>query len=323
MQKRIEFFFKNHKIKPLQQNARSYIFDCPACGGSKKLYIEKESGRSVCFKKKSSKCPGAGSRITYTLSLLSGISIEAVKREIFDLVVQLTDEINVSFEDNDEVERKELKAGSLPLDVHFIQMSGAEEGVEYLNNRGISKDVAKKYKILYSPVMRRVLFPVIIGKTLYGWQGRAIDKVDKGSRMHNMKGDWRSRTLMFYENIVDKKFAIIAEGPIDAMKFEQVGHFVATMGKEISNDQLELLRKSKIEKIYLALDRDAFDKIERIRNNVTNAMNGKTMKCYIIEVPEHRGDFGECTFDECKKAFQSAKEITGDEIFASIEIKGG
>jgi len=125
MQDRIEFFFKNHKIKPLQQNARSYIFDCPACGGAKKLYIEKESGRSVCFKKKSSRCPSAGSKIIYTLSILSGIPIDVVRREVFDFVVQLTDEINVSFEDNDEVERKELKAGTLPLDVHFIQMNGA------------------------------------------------------------------------------------------------------------------------------------------------------------------------------------------------------
>ena len=37
MEKKLEFFFKQHKLTPQAENARSYIFDCPACSGKQKI----------------------------------------------------------------------------------------------------------------------------------------------------------------------------------------------------------------------------------------------------------------------------------------------
>jgi 5S rRNA maturation endonuclease (ribonuclease M5) len=320
MEDRLIEFFKNHKLDP-SETSRSFVFDCPSCGGKNKLYVDRENGLTVCFKRKSDKCPKPGSKPTYALSLLTGLPFQQVKKELYDFETQLTDEIRVSFDD--EVAPKlenPLKPASLPADIALIDEDIAKEGLAYLEGRGLNLELIKQQCIMYSPSKRRVIFPVIMGNVLYGWQGRAIDKVDKNFRMENLAGDWKAKTLMFYNNIVGKDFAIVAEGPVSALKFAAVGNYVATMGKEISRAQLDLLRKSGIKKLYLALDPDAVDKLNKIREDMDNELKGK-IECFIIKTPDHREDFGDSSFEECKEAFNKAEKLQGDEIFSYIELK--
>ena len=320
MENRLEAFFKKHKITPDAETARSWIFECPACGGKNKLYIQKQDGNTVCFKRKTDKCPSPGSYPTYALSLMTGLSFKEVKGELFDFESQLSDTINVSFDD--EVVRTDspLRMGTLPLDITFLGEPEAEEGTNYLLGRGLDLELLKKQSVMYSAARRRVIFPVIHGKVLYGWQGRAIDNVDKNLRMENLSGDWKAKTLMFYNNIVGKEFAIVTEGAVDALKFAKVGNYVATMGKEISKTQLELLRSSGIRRLYLALDPDAVDKLDKIRQTMDNELHGK-VECYVVPVPEHREDFGASTYEECEDAFNKATKLQGDDIFVNIEFK--
>lgn len=321
MEEKIESFLNNHKIPIKGQSARSFIFDCPSCGGERKLYISKKDGLSVCFKGKSERCPRPGSQVSYALSLLSGLPMDAVKREVLDFVENLVDTIRVAFEEGRQERKDEpLPTVMLPPDITFVGEREAEEGVKYLEGRGLPTEVQMKYGVLYSPSMRRVIFPVIMDKKLYGWQGRAIDKVSHEHRMYNIPGAWKARTLMFYENIIGKDFAIIAEGPVSAMKFHKVGNFVATMGKEVSAKQLELLRLAGVKKVYLAIDRDAVDKFNKIRYSLDNDLLGR-IECYFVSVPENRDDFGDCTFEECETAFNSASRLDGDQLFSYIEPK--
>jgi hypothetical protein len=203
----------------------------------------------------------------------------------------------------------------LPLDIMSIDDPNAKDGLNYLLGRGLTLDVLKSQGVMYRPTVRMVIFPVIMNNILYGWQGRAIDPVPKERRMDNLPGEWKSRTLMFYPNIVGKDFAIIAEGPVSAMKFAKVGNYTATMGKEISSEQFKLLRESGVKRIYIALDPDAFDKINKIRQTLSG------IDCFLIEVPSHREDFGDCTYDECLLAFNNAPHLNGDELFVHIDVK--
>lgn len=318
MENRLEEFFKAHKVSPVAETSRSYIFDCPCCDGKQKLYIQKEDGYTVCFKRKSDKCPAPGSKPIYALSLISGIPYRDVKSELYDFTSRLTDELNVSFEEITNTKASEdLKPGTLPLDVTFLEDPIAQDGARYLLGRGLDLELLKKQFVMYSPSKRRVIFPVIHGKTLYGWQGRAIDQVDKNMRMENLVGDWKAKTLMFYNNIVGQDFAIVAEGAVDALKFAQVGNYVATMGKEISKAQLQLLQTTGIKKVYLALDPDAVDKLHKIRETMIQG----NVECYVVSVPEHREDFGDSTYEECVEAFRKATKLEGDEIFAHVEFK--
>jgi hypothetical protein len=308
LEKTIQSFFKQYKIVPQQENARSFIFDCPSCGGHRKLYIQKEDGKSVCFKSGNpDKCPRPGSSIAYSLSLLSELSIVQVKKILFEDEVIIHDDLNVSLDETDKKQEiiQPINASELPLDNVAIGMHEFEEGKLYLNGRGINDEMIKKYQITYSPGMRRVIFPVIMNVQLYGWQGRAIDKVDKNYRMYNLPGPWKAKTLMFYDNIINKDFAILAEGPVSAIKFYKVGNFIASMGKEVSKAQLDLITNIGIKKLFLALDRDAFAKNEQIRYHLSN----RNIQCFLVNVPRHRDDFGDSTLDECIQAFNNATTL--------------
>jgi hypothetical protein len=319
----IAIFLSNHGISPQGENHRSYIFDCPACGGKKKLYIEKAEGRTICFKGDSERCPKSGNPV-YALSIISGLPTSMVSEAIYDVVpkIESGDNIPVSF-DVEKVKESTAKPASgddIPLDFITIYDPEAVEGAKYLESRGVTRQMMIKYGFLYSPMMRRVVFPVVMNNILYGWQGRAIDKVDKQYRMYNMPGNWKEHTLMFHNNIVGSGHAVLAEGPISALKFENVGGFVASMGKEVSKRQIELLRDTGVKDLYLALDRDAYDKVRSLVDLAVDPMR-RSMRCFMVEIPSHRDDFGDCTYEECEVAFRSAQLITGDELIVHVESK--
>lgn len=324
MRGKLESFFERNELIPKKENSRSWIFDCPCCNGKEKLSIEKDSGRSVCFKQKTPECPKPGSKPIYILSKLTEIPFQEVARQISNenIVVHdnWTQNMAKLLQGKEEIRNPNaidpVGAKSLPDDILLISDPKAYDGLLYLINRGLTIDV-KKYSVMYSPSARRVIFPVIMNNKLYGWQGRAIDK-DNQLRMYNLKGEWQSKTLMFYDNIKGKDYAILTEGAIDALKFEKAGNFVAAMGKNsITNAKLELIRDAGIRKLYLGLDRDALDLVQDIKKRVDSLRSG--IKCFIIEVPEHRDDFGDCTYDECLSAFNSARPINDFELFLNFD----
>ena len=316
-------FLANHNVTPDHESYRSYIFNCPSCGGKKKLYIERSTGKTKCFKSDSERCP---TNAAFALHLITGLPYQSVSQELYESLPPLPKdegEIKVSFQATKKTNNNALEPAAgddIPMDFVPIYDPDAADGVTYLESRGITRAMMVKYGFMYSPMIRRVIFPVIMDNVLYGWQGRAIDPVDKNFRMYNMPGAWKAKTLMFYQNIKDSDFAILAEGAISALKFEKVGGFVASMGKEISQDQIELLRSSGIKKLYLALDRDAADKINYISEQLKNQLK-KTVECYIIDIPKHRGDFGDCTYEECEEAFKNAKPVSPNDIFIYMDPK--
>jgi hypothetical protein len=308
MENRLKLFFDKYKIVPAQETSRSFLFDCPSCSGKKKLYIQKKDGRSACFKQGNpGQCPAPGSSAPYALSLLTNMGVKQCKDELYGDTPQIYESLDVTIDDlstspASRAALPPLTPSDIPADLALPGMPEFADGYEYLKGRGLTIDIIKKYGIGYSPAMRRVIFPVVMNGSMFGWQGRAIDPVDKHYRMYNLPGEWKARTLMFYDNIKNADFAILAEGPVSALKFASVGKFVASMGKEVSRAQLDLLVQSGIKKLYLALDRDAFDKNDKIRYS----MSAFGVECYRIPVPDHRDDFGDSTYEECAEAFTKA-----------------
>jgi hypothetical protein len=319
----LELFFEMNGISPKKINQRSFIFDCPNCHGTQKLYIQRKDGRTSCFKQGDSGCPRPGSKPDYALAAITGLSLETVRDQLYKDYAPLKEEIDISaLEDKKAEERPRLlpiTTQDIPGDTFPIGFDESTEGVRYLTKRGITLEMAKKYGIMYSRGMRRVIFPVIMGSQIYGWQGRAVDNVDKKFRMFNLPGQWKAKSLMFYDNIKNKEFAILAEGPISAMKFELVGGFVASMGKQVSQDQLDLIENSGIKKLYLALDRDAFENADRIFRYFYKKIAKIRIECYNLRIPDHRDDFGDCTYEECKQAFENAELLNIEDIIVNFE----
>lgn len=197
---------------------------------------------------------------------------------------------------------------------HMAPITGplSQPGVDYLASRDISLDMAVKYEMTYSPLERRVYFPIKMGGRFYGYQGRAIDKVEDKDRMRNNDEFRRDRLVMFADNLEDSTFAIISEGPVDALKFEQVGSNICTMGKVVTDRQLETIYAYGVEELYLALDDDAAAEITEIAKKAKRI----NMKVFRVNVPDScrtrcqsngkKADFGECTYEEAAQAFRDA-----------------
>jgi DNA primase len=315
MEDKLQEFFENHDIAPKKQNARSYIFDCPACGGNEKLYIEKENGRSICFKQKNEKCPTTKTGVIATLALISELSYEQVKNEINGRVA-VSQTGNLPIEQKkikEENKKEELVPVTLPVDFYPLKNNDqAYNGLNYLIGRGFNYDNLSKYSLGYSPSMRRVIFPVIMNGILYGWQGRSIDKEAK-LKVYNAPGQWKAKTLMFYDNIKNSDFVILTEGPADALKFANTGGFVCTMGKTVSDEQIGLILSSKVKSVYLALDPDAIEEMGSITKKIYSNKD-RRLKVFLAEVPQGKKDFGDCTYEECDHAFKEAEEIALDLI---------
>ena len=186
------------------------------------------------------------------------------------------------------------------------------DAIVYLDRRGITLDVAEHYQIHYSPSTRRVILPILMDGICYGWQGRAIDKVEDCDRIRNNTGFSRGALLMFADELKKRSYAIIAEGPFDAMKFYRVGGAIATMGKVITQNQLQILKKYDIRHAYLALDDDAIPEMRELAEKLG-------MEAYRVMVPQscitrcqegnRKADFGECTFEECIEAIKHAVKL--------------
>lgn len=319
---RIKEFFDFYNITPKKENARSYIFDCPVCGGKEKLYIEKNLGRGVCFRHKTEDCPTVKTSIAKILSLISGIPYEDVKIFLNKAIIVSPEEILPTLNDGvintkkplpeklEEVQPKDYPPEMILIKDSKRQNLLLKDAISYLENRGLDVKNLEKYNIGYSPPWRRVIFNVIHEDKYYGWQARTIDKNAK-LRMFNLPGNWKSKTLMFYNNLFNSEHAILAEGAVSALKFEEVGGFVASMGKIVSDEQLDLVIKSGVKKIYLALDPDAINEMMDLTKRIYQKTLGH-LQVFLIKVPKGKEDFGDCSYEECKKCFYEAIPVNLD-----------
>jgi DNA primase len=323
-------------IKPLldevgvscKSNSKSYILTCPRCRKKDKLWIFKETGRFVCFYCK--EIDNFQGRFEYLLADLSGNDIDWARKKLklnntYKPTVYLDLQLKDFYSDGDEApdfHPEELFEVSWPLDALPLDHPGAMAGRQYLEGRGIPLEIAKLYNIRFQTSKNRVLFPVESRGKLYGWQGRYIKSqteyetkdgeirsIPKAVTSKDLKKD---KILMFSDRINDKH-CVLCEGPVDAIKAHLIGGNVASLGKAVSQAQLNLIRNSGVQRIYLALDPDAYKEAERIIKQMGD------LELYDMRPPSKYKDLGEMSFQEVKDLFDSAPRIDGTTLFLYLK----
>lgn len=323
-------FLKETGLK-YSQTANSYVFNCPRCHGKKKLYVRKADGRFTCWKCKETDNYQGNPAIAF--ADLLGRPLREIKVRLYgteNVAVKLWLDVRVTdfFGDDDEVDED---AGSIPttpwpFDYLEIDDLHAARGAQYLRGRGIPLWLAKQYGIRYCPKDRRVIFPVNDGSNLYGWQARIVIPnkfIDEDGnereipKILSSTGIPRERTLMFSDRLQGVDHAILCEGPIDAMKAHFCKGNVAAMGKAVSTKQIKLLMNAGVKKLYLALDPDAADEIQRlVRDNYDD------FEFYEMIAPQVRGvdkpDLGAMDFSEVDELFRAARRIEPGRLFVHL-----
>lgn len=319
-------------LKP-KENSRSYVFDCPRCKHKDKLYIEKRTGRFICFY--CAEIDGFQGRVEYALSELLGLAVERIKVALYGLgnvnaTAQITIKLIDLFGDEEPPEEFteplsiEWPTGFLPLDDKH-----SARGAEYLAGRGIPLEVAMEYGIRYCPMKRAVAFPVRLNGKLYGYQTRLViphkgvteEGVEyEGLKVLSSKGIPRSM-VMFGDKIEGSDRAVVCEGPVDALKAHLVGGNICTMGKAVTPAQVRLIRESGVRKVYLALDPDAAAEVGRLVREFYDPIDG--CEVYYVEVPPRsdgkKADLGELSMEEARDLILNARRVDPSNLFIFLE----
>lgn len=313
---------------PLTYKTRSisYIFDCPRCNKRDKLYIRRSDGRFCCWKCKSTS--GFSGKPEYALAELLGTSVSEVQQKLYDMV---SDEpilyLEFNFKDffnpeDEEVWEEEPPIIQWPYDYYPINDKKAKRGLEYLESRGISLDIAIQYGIRYCPQRRRVAFPLELDGALVGYQERLVTphkvfveetaKVFETPKALTSEDAPKDRYLMF-ANRITSDYAVLCEGPVDAIKAHLCGGNVAALGKAVSKAHIQYLKNAGVKTLYIGLDGDALDETARIvRDEFTD------MACKLLLAPKGRHDLGECSMEEVYEAFLNAPDVHRAFLFAFL-----
>lgn len=303
---------------------RSYVFSCPRCGKKDKLMMFKEDGRFVCWV--CAESSGFKGRPEFALTELTGHSLKDIRKQIYgDSFEQLpSDYLNIQFRDffegdePDEIATRQ-RPKMWPLDFYPVDHPHAARGLEYLQSRGIDRELAMSYDLRYCPVQKRVIFPIKVGGKLYGWQARAIFSTEWEDENGEAKkapkilttGD-RDVQLMFQDRLVGMKHAVLCEGPVDALKCHLAGGNVATMGKVVSTAHLGILRNSGIERLYLAQDPDAATETMKL------ALAFPDITLYRVLPPEGYEDLGAAPLELVRDQIFKAERIIPGQVFTYL-----
>jgi hypothetical protein len=316
---------------PFKQNGNSYKFTCPKCRKPEKLWMVKKTGQFICFY--CAEIEGFKGRAEYALVELLGLPLSAVKEKLYGKAAVLSTETGIDFglydffDDGDEEfapEGVSLDPVEWPPDSFEIADKVSAKGAQYLASRGIPLTVASSYDIHYWPSHQRVMFPIRADGFLFGYQSRTIlsqteftlpnGKVYRIPKIVTSTNLRRDNIVMFQDNLKNSDHAIVCEGPVDAIKCDLVGGAVATMGKNVSKAQLDIIRNSNVKRVYIALDPDAVAEIK------TMARAFPEKETYLLQPPPGRKDLGECSMEEVRDLFQMAKPFDGTQLLAGLKF---
>lgn len=306
-------------------NGKSFIMTCPRCQKAEKLYIRRHDGRFVCwFCAESDNFKG---RPEFALRELTGLPLSVLRNRLYGIDVTATSDFHIHIKMGDFVDPDEdiVESNEVPTVVEdpehvLLTDPRAQPGVDYLAGRGIPLPIALEYGIKYWPNRRRVVFPVTDGDKLYGNQARAIYKTDpywdeeKNKFMKPLKivtsDDLdRERLVMFGDRLKGSDHCIFTEGPFDALAAHLCGGNIATMGKAISRQQLELVRNSGIRKVYLGLDPDAYREVQKVYRIFSD------LEVYDLRPPKPYSDLGQMSMEAVKALYDNAKPLLPGQIF--------
>jgi DNA primase len=186
----------------------------------------------------------------------------------------------------------------------FSRVNNDEEALAYLRGRGLDDKMIEYFDIHYSAGAKRVIFPVYFEDKVVGYQARDITG-NQEPKVMSSKGFQKSKFLYNYNQLLYElpDYAVITEGPIDCIKSYK-HNSVALFGKELSQDQLNLLLKiPTLKKVYIAIDPEEKDVRAKMMRDLSAFW--ETM---LVPVEAGR-DIGDCSLWEVDMLMKNSKSV--------------
>lgn len=178
------------------------------------------------------------------------------------------------------------------------QLDQYQQYCPYLQKRGISRELAMQFNVRYDPKQRQIIFPI------YDIKGRLVMLAKRSidTKVFYMTKDVEKEIYCLNKVIKNKyNYALLTEGPFDALSGWTVGlPTIATLGT-ISKYQIQKLNNSGLKVIYLAFDNDAAGKrfAKYIKANLSQGI-----LTIDIELPKDKKDLNELSQNDWEQIKQ-------------------
>lgn len=240
-----------------------YSINCPMCpyrgeptpDVHKKLWINSTTGTYFCYR-----CNWAGSLVRL-IQGLGRMSIESavkvLKGKPLDPLERLNLKLVFEHYEPDEKEQSLLRDIELPY-----SYTPLDEQHPYLKKRGVPFKVVSRndWGICSAGFCKdRIIVPFYMKGMIVFWQARATwDEPDNKDfkKVLNPKGVSAKPILYNYDTAGHYEEVILVEGFMDAVKVGSDA--MATNGKRLHINQVELLKETNCKKVILAWDADAW-----------------------------------------------------------------
>lgn len=250
-------FHNNHRTPAAEVNKETGILFCFACHVTSTLIetVMHQTGRSYF----------EAARLIKSKESQSNLTDDIEKR--------LIAEPEYKEFDQDVVDRLSLQALSSTV------------ATDYFSSRKITQESMQKFKLGYSEKQEMVTVPVHSPSgILVGFVGRSVE----GKVFKNTPGLPKAKTLFNIHRVKSENTTYVVESSFDAIRLDQCGiSAVATLGANVSNKQVELLKKY-FNNIVIVADNDIAG--GNMKNKILESLGSRVS---VVQLDQQYKDIGD------------------------------
>ena len=263
-----------------------FIIFCPFHGNFRTPAgeVNKESGLFFCFS------------CQHTADLIE-LVMHVTKRTYFESIRFINSKSVETDFASDVLSKLKDKPDFVPFDDVLIKRLNVEalaspRAIRYFEGRKITEDSMKKFSLGYSQKQDMITIPVTAPDgMMVGFVGRSIE----GKEFKNTTGLPKSKTLFNLHRVKTSKQVYVVESSFDAIRLDQCGMpAVATLGANVSNKQIELLRQY-FNEIFVIADNDEAG--GNMSERLVERLGGRVSK---IQIDKKYKDIGDMDDDSIK-----------------------
>ena len=212
-----------------------YIIYCPFHGNSRTPAgeVDKKTGLFFCFS------------CQYVTDLPDLVTTQSGRTYFQSIRFIKSNELDIDLgvQVEESLKQKELYTQYPQEDVTRLHEAAvaSERAISYYSGRSISKESIARFELGYSEKRDMVTIPVHSPDgLLLGFVGRSVE----GKDFKNTPGLPKAKTLFNLNRVKNSRTVYVVESSFDAIRLDQCGFAaVATLGSNVSNFQIDLLKK--------------------------------------------------------------------------------
>ena len=154
-----------------------------------------------------------------------------------------------------------------------VMVSATQRHLKYLKKRNFDSEyIVRKYKLLfggpYGDFRHRIIIPYFKDDRLVTMTGRTIINADPPYyNLPTRKSILDTKETLYNIDTVTKNYAIIVEGPLDVWRIGD--GCIATSGTKYTSEQLTVLRKKHLKRLFILFDHTAYSEAQRLSKQVS------------------------------------------------------